>query len=438
MAGFLREPLCAPLPIEHPFEPDDLLLSRFRIIREVAHGGMGVVYEAYDERLERRIAIKCAKSGYNRRLPPEVRHAREVAHPNVCKIFEIHTAYTVRGEVDFVTMEFLDGETLGERLKRGMVPESEARSIALQLCRGLAEAHRNRVVHGDLKSNNVILARDAEGTVRAVITDFGLARYQGTVLQSAQSGVAGGTPDYMAPELRKGEKATVASDIYALGVMLYELASGRRPFDGGLSLEEQLVRKPAPVNAAWDGVLGRCLDGEPGRRFRSAGDVALAIEGPLRRRQRLLTAAAAIVLCAMAAGIAYFQATRPEKQVTLAVLPFETDRVPAAVAGKLYSDVAATVGHLRGNSDTGLSLISPEDVRRRQVDTLDEAKTLLHATHVLRGTLKAEKDRFVLRAYLTDLNSGVNTKDWSAEYASGEPFNYPQVLPPGETRVRCL
>ena len=156
MRGFLLDPLYPPPLNEHPFEPGELLDGRFRILREVAQGGMGVVYEAMDERLDRRIAIKCAKTGFRKRLPPEVRNAREISHPNVCKIFEIHTASTRDGDLDFLSMEFLDGETLAERLRRGAMTEPEARVIARQLCEGLAEAHRNQVIHGDLKSNNII------------------------------------------------------------------------------------------------------------------------------------------------------------------------------------------------------------------------------------------------------------------------------------------
>src|ERR1039458_5121734 len=154
MKGFLSDPLFPRALFEHPFEAGELLDGRFRIVREVAQGGMGVVYEAVDEKLERRIALKCAKIGFRKRLPPEVRNASEISHPNVCKIFEIHTASTQQGEIDFLTMEFLDGATLAERLSGGPLPPEEARTIALQLCAGLAEAHRNRVIHGDLKSNN--------------------------------------------------------------------------------------------------------------------------------------------------------------------------------------------------------------------------------------------------------------------------------------------
>ncbi len=232
MQGFLLEPLYSPPVNEHPFETGELLDGRFRILREIAQGGMGVVYEAMDERLDRRIAIKCAKTGFRKRLPPEVRHAREITHPNVCKIFEIHTARTSAGEIDFVTMEYLEGETLADRLKRGPLPEAEARAIARQLCSGLAEAHSKGVIHGDLKSNNVILTKAADASTRSVITDFGMSRATEAAQSTLQSGPRGGTPDYMAPELLQGEKASVASDVYALGVMLHELVSGRKPVAG--------------------------------------------------------------------------------------------------------------------------------------------------------------------------------------------------------------
>ena len=176
MNGFLLDPVCSRPDGQHPFAPGDLLDGRFRIVREVAQGGMGIVYEARDQKLERRIALKCAKIGFGKRLPPEVRNASEISHTNVCKIYEIHTTSTDRGEMDFITMEFLDGETLTERLNRGSLPEKELRTIALQICAGLAEAHRNQVVHGDLKSNNVFITNGADGKIRAVITDFGLAR----------------------------------------------------------------------------------------------------------------------------------------------------------------------------------------------------------------------------------------------------------------------
>ncbi len=167
MENFLLEPMYAGRQERH-FSPGDLLADRFLIVREVASGGMGIVYEARDQRLGRRIALKCARSGFNRRLPPEVRHASEISHPNVCRIFEIHTASTPHGEIDFFTMEFLEGDTLRARLKSGPLPAPDALTIGRQICAGVAEAHRNHVVHGDLKSNNVILSPGVGESFRAV------------------------------------------------------------------------------------------------------------------------------------------------------------------------------------------------------------------------------------------------------------------------------
>ena len=193
MKGFMLDPLHPQAEVVRPFEPGQQLINRFRIVREVAQGGMGIVWEAVDEKLDRRVALKCAKAGFGKQLPPEVRNAREISHPNVCKIFEIHTATTPHGDVDFISMEFLEGETLADRLRRAPLSKLEARTIARQLCAGLAEAHRNNVIHGDLKSNNVILTTGPNGSLRAVITDFGLARTPGASGRTT-SAPLGGNP----------------------------------------------------------------------------------------------------------------------------------------------------------------------------------------------------------------------------------------------------
>jgi serine/threonine protein kinase len=282
---------------DHPFESQQLLIHRFRIVREIARGGMGIVYEAFDERLKRRVAIKCARTGLGKELPPEVRNAREISHPNVCKIFEIHTASLPHGEIDFLSMEFLEGETLLERLRREPLSKQERQTIAMQLCAGLSEAHRNHVIHGDLKSNNVILTSAPDGSVRAVITDFGLARGPG-VTDRTGSSLPAGTPDYMAPELWTGGKASVQSDIYALGVLLWELISGQKPSALGkgsttVLLDQRAIWKPPAGHGKWNRVIARCLDREPARRFSSVEEVAQA-RGPSRTRRRFLTVAAGL------------------------------------------------------------------------------------------------------------------------------------------------
>jgi tetratricopeptide (TPR) repeat protein len=428
MQGFLMEPLYAAPAPEHPFEPGDLLDGRFRIVREIAQGGMGIVYEAVDEKLERRIAIKCAKIGFGNRLPPEVRHASEISHPNVCKIFEIHTVSTARGEIDFITMEFLDGETLGERLRRGRLPQEQARVIARQLSAGLAEAHRNRVIHGDLKSSNIILTLAPDGGVRAVITDFGLARRPSAQLTTAQSGTRGGTPDYMAPELWKSEKASTASDVYALGVTLCELASGRKPFDAQFLPQDGQALKPPLLHTEWDRILVRCLDPDPARRFRDGTEVAEAF-APSSSRRWILAAAAAAVLAVATGVVTYLGAAGPRESWKLAMLPVESGAQIKDTAERLSRDAAAQLARLTGGSVARLNIAPFDLIERRRIDTTEKAGAAIGATHVLHATLVQRDDgKLVVRAVLTDARTGVKGKEWTAEYTPGELRYAPVAL----------
>ena len=153
---------------------------------------MGFVYEAFDKKRNQRIAIKAAKPGYYRLLSPELQGALRVRHPNVCLVNEIHTTETAHGEIDFLTMELLDGETLAARLEtEGKLPDNEAFEIACQICSGLASAHGSGVIHRDLKPGNIMLCRTPNEGLRVVIMDFGLA---GLV---ALDSLEGGTPGYM-------------------------------------------------------------------------------------------------------------------------------------------------------------------------------------------------------------------------------------------------
>jgi serine/threonine-protein kinase len=447
MQGFLLEPLLSPSAkdtqggagtllmtpadsppgAEQPFETGQRLDNRFRIVRELARGGMGIVYEAMDEKLDRRIAIKCARRGFRKRLPPEVRNAREISHPNVCKIFEFHTADTHQGPIDFITMEFLEGETLSDRLRRGRLPETEARAIALQLCTGLAEAHRNRVVHGDLKSNNIILAPGADGAVRAVITDFGLARGLGTASKTVQSGAAAGTPDYMAPELWKGEKASPASDVYALGVILYELAAGQRPFGPDVPGQDRLIRNLPPIDRKWDRILARCLDPDPARRYQTGDEVAKAFTPPHSRRW-LLVAVAAVLLVIVSTLVILQRAKPPRQMVRLAVLPFESSLDIAPLAARLTQDAAAQLALLKSSTQTRFAAIPLNETLRGKVDTVGKTGVALGATHALHGIIEKQDGDFTLHAYLTDARSGTNTKDWKVRYKPSELRYAPVAL----------
>jgi serine/threonine protein kinase len=390
---------------EHPFEPGELLDGRFRIVREIAQGGMGVVYEAVDEKLQRRIALKCAKTGFRKRLPPEVRNATEISHSNVCKIFEIHTASTRQGEIDFITMEFLDGETLADRIARGPLPGKEARGIALQLCAGLAEAHRNQVIHGDLKCNNIILTTGPHGAIRAVITDFGSARRPQTAEATAPSGPLAGTPDYMAPELWKGGKPSVLSDIYALGVILSQLGSGW------------------PQNR----IITRCRNEDPARRFRNADDVARMLVPPHSRRWFLAAAVAAVL--AVATGVVTYQRAKAlPDTVRLAILPFETDADAAAMSEGLLFDTSDRLSHVKAGRTRRLSLIPVAVTLQNKIDQPLKARTMLGASHVLHGTLRKQAGRVIVVAYLTDTSSLLRLSEWQGEYSMAELRNVPVAM----------
>ncbi|MBI3281316.1 MAG: serine/threonine protein kinase, partial [Acidobacteria bacterium] len=266
------------------FEAGQVVAGRFHIVRELGEGGMAVVYEAVDSKLIERRALKFSKAGYSQSIPPEARSALRVTHENICRVYEIHATATESGPADFLSMEFLDGETLLNRWQREAIPGSLAIDIARQICRGLEAAHSAGILHRDLKSNNVMLVKRADGSLRAVITDFGLARPLSHRTGPASSAVSG-TPNYIAPERWKGGTATPASDVYALGVILYEMLAGSLPFAHGTPWQKRLSGLPEPPSrserapdARWDGIVLGCLDPDPRKRFSSAHQVLEAIE----------------------------------------------------------------------------------------------------------------------------------------------------------------
>ena len=275
-----------------PFEPDELVAGRFRVLKEVGRGGMCVVYEAHDEKLDRRVALKTAVGGHFNRLPPEARAAREVSHFNVCKVYELHSARTELGEVEFLTMEFIPGETLSARIRRtGALPPAEARDIAGQICAGLAQAHRQGVIHRDLKCGNVILTEKADGGTRAVITDFGLASFNLAEGESGANSPLRGSFDYMAPELFSGGQPGIASDLYALGVIFLEMLTGKvpTPAENPTVPEDANTRTlTGKLPKPWGRIVARCLEADPQDRFASTDEVISMLEGRPEKRRWLL------------------------------------------------------------------------------------------------------------------------------------------------------
>ena len=273
------------------FTPGTMLADRYRVVALLGRGGMGQVYRAEDTKLGQAVALKFIRGTLSperlQRLYAEVRIGREVAHPNVCRLYDI---VELDGQ-NFIAMEYVDGEDLGSLLSRiGRLPPDKALEIARALAAGLHAVHEKGVVHRDLKPANVMI----DGRGRARLTDFGLA------LEDEGPGDANlfaGTPAYMAPEQLAGRGATARSDLYALGLILFEMFTGR-PFFDAASLEElrdQHARpKPPRLTSASQRVepvvyghladtrLREILKGDEYRRFTGPFAARLAAEGRFR------------------------------------------------------------------------------------------------------------------------------------------------------------
>jgi len=269
---------------EGRFLPGRLIASRYRIIALLGKGGMGEVYRADDLTLGQAVALKflpdaaASDPGLLERFRNEVRIARRVSHPNVCRVYDV-------GDVDghtFFTMEYVDGEDLASLLRRiGRLPQDKAIEIARQLCAGLAAAHSKGVLHRDLKPANIML----DGRGQVVITDFGLA---GVADQIRGQEVRSGTPAYMAPEQLAGKEVSTRSDIYSLGLVLYEVFTGKRAFAektaGALRGQgDRTPSRPSSVVKDLDPIVEkvilRCLEAEPSARPANALAVAAALPG---------------------------------------------------------------------------------------------------------------------------------------------------------------
>ena len=264
------------------FAPGHIFASRYRIVSLLGRGAMGEVYRADDLRIGRPIALKLlavptVREAQVQRFVGEVRLARDITHPNVCRVYDI-------GEADgwhYLSMEYVDGETLASLLRRiGRMPSEKAMEIARQLCAGLAAAHDVGVLHRDIKPSNIMV--DGRGRVR--LTDFGLAIPRGQSLR----GEVAGTPAYMAPEQLAGDRATERTDLYALGLVLYELFTGRplflvRSLDERLHVGFSMPALGAPslpeIDAAIGDVIRSCLAPDPAARPASALSVAAVLPG---------------------------------------------------------------------------------------------------------------------------------------------------------------
>lgn len=314
------------------FQPGQLLLDRFRIVRLLGRGGMGEVFEAQDLQTGR-IALKTIRADIAAspqmfsRFRHEVQLARKVSGQQVCRIHELFLLTEDGGfpTTAFLTMEFLEGMTLSKRLaEAGLLDREVVLPIALDICEGLRLIHEQGIVHRDLKTANIMLC-NRDNQLRAIVMDFGLAcdgmtdavapdgSTASIVPVGTAYGVIAGTPAYMAPEQFEGKPVSAATDIYALGVVLYEMITGLHPYEAATPVGAAIrrARRPAPASSVqqriprhWDRVIERCLEYEPEQRFQSAEEVAKALRaspvslGNLRKDYPWLVPVAAVVALA--------------------------------------------------------------------------------------------------------------------------------------------
>jgi serine/threonine protein kinase len=255
--------------------------GRYEVIEELGKGGMGRVYKVYDKKIKEVVALKLIRPEIStdekaiERFNTELRLARKISHRHVCRMYDLGE----EGTSHFITMEYVPGEDLKRFIKRsGQLTVSKAVSIASQICEGLAEAHHIGVIHRDLKPQNIMI--DSEGNTR--IMDFGIARFLEGDGMTTQ-GVLIGTPDYMSPEQAELEDVDQRSDIYALGVILFEMVTGRVPFEGKTPLSIAMKHKSQPppdprglniqVPEDLSRVILKCLEKEKENRYQSAEDL---------------------------------------------------------------------------------------------------------------------------------------------------------------------
>jgi eukaryotic-like serine/threonine-protein kinase len=421
---------------EYAFAPGDLLINRFRIVRPLGRGGMGEVYEAIDLQLGR-IAIKTIRSDVTihpqqlERFKREVQLARRVSNPHVCRIHEFFIIDGPNGtRCALLTMEFLDGITLAEKLHQsGPLPWRETKKLALEVCTALQSIHESEIVHRDLKGRNIMLA-SRSGTTSAVLMDFGIARQlshhtgdSSTAL--TREGLIVGTPSYMSPEQREGREVTPASDIYSLGVVLYEVVTGKHPFPEEPPYENGIIKvkpwqRPSAIQRGvprrCDKVISKCLEYDPKRRFQSAKDVKLAIRtSPFiltLKKKPILTAAGAggimvLLFCLLlvpAIGERMRGIFFSSRQKHIAVLPLDFvngDPQTQALGDGLMDSLAGELANLGAANET-LWVIPASEVRKRKVTDPASALREFGATIVVRGSFGRDDQTVRLKLTLID------------------------------------
>lgn len=435
-----------------------LTIAQYRIVAELGRGGMGVVYRAHDTKLQRDVALKFLpedKTAQDRdSLLREARAASALNHPNICTIYEVGEA---EGRV-FIALEHIAGESLRRLIPRGGLPVDTLLRYATQIAAGLAHAHERGVIHRDLKAGNVMVAQDG----RVKLLDFGLAQRaiepcEQETQSIVASGSVSGTLAYLAPELLRGApNADARSDLWALGVVLYEMAAGQLPFRGatgsatsGAILHEAPQALSPGVPASLRKIISRCLIKEPEQRYQSAREVLAALEtvgmdtaeaeathppAPHARKATWIRRTG-LALAGVLVTFAVLTALRPDfwramiqqgprgtKIQSLAILPLKT--MGAADGDELLGTGIADTLIIKVGQLEGLTVRPISAVRKyagQEKDALTAAREL-GVDAVLDGTVQRSAGRLRINVNLLRARDGVSVWSQSFNQPVGDIF----------------
>ncbi len=426
-------------------------LGHYRILEQLGAGGMGVVYRAHDERLDRDVAVKVLPPGSftddaaRKRFRKEALALSKLNQPNIATVHDFDS----QEGVDFLVMEFVDGETLAHRIEGGPLAEKEIATLGAQIADALEEAHENGVIHRDLKPSNIMVTPKG----RAKVLDFGLAKLLRPAAQRdltaslTATPAAAGTLPYMAPEQLQGEQAEARSDIYALGAVLYEMATGQRPFREELSsrLIDSILHHPpvspralnARITPELERIVLKCLEKSPDARYQSALEVGVDLRRigapsgtptaipvvPKSRRRRIAVAVAAAVVIAAIVLFAlnigglrerFSHSPTSGRISSLAVLPLanlshdpEQDYFADGMTEALITDLAQI---------SALKVISRTSVMKYKGTTknLPEIGRELNVDGVIEGSVQRSGDRVKITAQL--IQAPTDRHVWARSY----------------------
>jgi len=432
-------------------------IGPYQIVEKLGSGGMGEVFLCHDSRLQRHVALKRLTKGEpdgdEAGILREARAAARLTHPNIASVYDV---LEHEGRA-FIVMEYVEGESLRSRLLRGSLSPDETIAVGIQLAAALGAAHAQGVIHRDLKPSNVQVM--PAGTVK--VLDFGVAKLIPRVDMEADAETTRrtegerdsvGTPVYMAPEQLIAGRTDPRSDIYSIGVLLFEMVTGRRPFTetDAVSLAAALSSSPPPPPDAIDprvprrlsSVIVKCLQREPFNRYQSAGELGSALgelsevttrevirptgDGAARSRVPIVIAASALALIVLAGAVMWFARSRDAATAVpavLAMLPVDNpthDAQAEQIAAAAMRTVRRNLGRV-----SGLSVVSAPATGGQQGDAVDALRRQLKADYVVAASVKSPLPRFELVVRIWD---GRGNTQASEETVSGDALTVQRTL----------